>query len=279
MHLRTNPAHSAQPTNNQRKIDSMAHYYIKTGEGIQTAHHLTESQARKQGAFASVTTALGAIKDTFLDEVWKPKKLVLSAESNPRRAGENDDEYVKRISAIMWGIRTRWDGEEFGSADFGTAIHAELEKWNLDHNYEFEHQWEMYCLGWPGEYHKLFSETLAAEKLVADEDFWIAGTIDLLALDHNGKVCLADYKVRGAFKDGKGFTAPKDIRQLAIEAEIIRKQYDLDYLPQCYSVIIDCESGEYYVNKWTPYMMEKGMREAAAIIRCYNALNGFGGAK
>ena len=254
----------------------MSHKYIKTANGLEPAHHLTDSQAKKKGAFGSVTTALSMVKDAFLDEVWKPKKYVLSTESMPRQPGENDDAFVERIKSHMWGIRTRWDGVQFPSSDFGTAIHNQLEKWNEDHAYQFAPEWAMYCEGWPVEYHKLFEETLAAEKIVADEDFWIAGTIDLLALDHNGKVSLADFKVRGAFKGGKGFTAKKDIQQLAIEAEIIRKEYMLGYFPQCYSVIVDCESGEYYVHKWTPYMMEKGLREAKAIIACYNVLEGYG---
>ena len=254
----------------------MSHKYIKTANGLEPAHHLTDSQAKKKGAYPSVTTALAMPKEAFLDEVWKPKKLVLSTESNPRRAGENDDDYVERIKTEMWGIRTRWDGVQFPSSDFGTAIHEQLERWNVDHTYEFAPEWAMYCEGWPAEYHKLFKETLGAEIIVSDDDFWIAGTIDLLALDHDDKVCLADFKARGEFKDGKGFTASKDIRQLAIEAEIIRKQYELPYFPQCYSVIIDSVSGEYYINKWTPYMMEKGLRDAKAIIECYNILEGYG---
>lgn len=252
------------------------HFYKKRPDGsIETAHDLSMGDAVKQGAFGSVTTALALWKNEYLENIWGPKKLVLETESNPRLPNESDEDYVARIVQLKWGVRTRWDGVEFPSNDFGTEIHNELERWNLDHSYQFNPVWEMYCTGWPPLFQANLRETVAAELLVADDHYWIAGTIDLLALGHDGRLCLVDYKCRGEFRNGKGSTYDKDVHQLAIEADIIRKQYSLDYFPQCISVIIDSTSGDYYWKQWTPYMMAKGLRQAQAIVRCFNVMNGF----
>lgn len=252
------------------------HFYKVYPDGtVEAQHNNTLSQARKAGLLGSVTTALGCWKDDFLDNIWKPKKLILETEANPRILLEPDEDYVPRIVQLMWGVRTRWDGVQFPSNDFGTAIHAELERWNIDHSYEFAPEWAMYCRQWTTLYQANIAETVAAELKVGCLKRHIAGTIDLLARGHDGLISLWDFKVRGAFKNGKGFTANKDCQQLAIEAAIIADQMGLDYLPGCNSIIIDCESGEYHHHKWTPYRVEKHLREAEAIVNAFNVVNGF----
>lgn len=258
----------------------MSHFYEHTEDGKVIARYDTPTrQAKKLGYFASVTTKLKFESSEAL-EGWKMKETIRQVEDNWRNNDESFEDYYKRINHQVWQPRKRWDGVEFASNDFGTYIHAELEKWNLDHDYQFAPEWEMYCYGWKEVYGRMIDRTIGAEELIACPLLKTAGSVDLIA-EKDGMLSLWDYKARphvkadGSPKELKSTVRDKDCQQLIIEADIIRRQRNLPYTPKCYSVIICTETGAYYVHEWTDYMMKKHLEGAIAINLAFNVRNGY----
>ena len=61
----------------------MSHFYNCSDPEPFLTTAKTPPQARKIGAFPSVTTVMGIIKDPFLDGIWSPNKFVELARENP----------------------------------------------------------------------------------------------------------------------------------------------------------------------------------------------------
>lgn len=47
------------------------------------------------------------------------------------------------------------------------------------------------------------------------------------------------------------------------------KEYNLDYLPGCRSVIIDCDTKEHYHREWTEAEMQRGIKIAKKCAELY----------
>ena len=60
----------------------MSHFYNCEKEPFLTKAN-TPAQAKKIGAYPSVTTVMGIIKDPFLDGVWSPNKYIELARDHP----------------------------------------------------------------------------------------------------------------------------------------------------------------------------------------------------
>ena len=75
----------------------MSHFYDCSDEPFLTKAS-TPSQAKKVGAFPSVTTVMGIIKDPFLDGTWSPNKFV-------ELARENEDWDMEEIKRRKFGMR------------------------------------------------------------------------------------------------------------------------------------------------------------------------------
>jgi hypothetical protein len=109
---------------------------------------------------------------------------------------------------------------------------------------------------------------IACERIIASNQVKIAGSVDFIGHDSDGKLFLADYKCR-TNTNGKAKTYDKDCQQLAIESFMIMKEHSLDYLPACRSVIIDCETRKHYHKEWSDKDMQKGIRVAKKCSELY----------
>lgn len=93
--------------------DSSSHWYKVSDSGIESFHHVpyagkrgaagetrrtTLGDARKIGAFPSVTNVLGILHKDFL-EAYKINQAILAALTLPRIQGESEDDFARRVVA------------------------------------------------------------------------------------------------------------------------------------------------------------------------------------
>jgi hypothetical protein len=263
-------------TNGDNQMSDNGHYYFIHQDGaVEAMHDLTLAQARDKGCYPSVTTKIGVLKDPGLED-WRLQKLILTAEQNRRYTDEQDADYVSRINDIVWGQPTRMDGVQFQSNVFGTLVHSEIEKWNIDNSYQPPPEWEPYVIGWQQWYSKEIAYTIKAEYMCVDHQTRTAGMIDFVGMTHSGNVVLCDYKNRTCDK-GKGKFYFKDCMQLAIESRVIKSEMGLTYLPAIYSMCIDTITGRLFAKKWSETMQLRGIAHFEALSHAYNVINGFTG--
>ena len=245
------------------------HYYKRNKNGtVKLLKEVTTpAKARKHGsALVSVTTLLSYLPNKFLDEVKKPEKYA-----------ENAREFkhlpIVALHQKWWGERECPEtGDLIPSSDFGTNAHARLEE-------HMNAQIEGYDLVRDQPYDCVISPTISflalngfkpisAERMLACEERGTAGTIDLIA-EKDGRIVLMDYKFRSC-KDGKGkFYPEKDCSQLAVEAKMVMEQDKLDYMPECYSICVDTETGTPHVKQWTHAAVKKGLQRFLSVLTFY----------
>ena len=248
----------------------MAHFYDCTDIKDPTFNEkvATPFQAKKAGAktYPSVTTVLGIVKDDFIDSIWKPSKLVEIARQN---------EFLdwRDVERLTYGTREHpISGDVISSSEFGTTVHHCIEKW-INHLYlgedsPEETEWDMWAMPFITWVEENDVCPIACEKIVSNNYIKIAGSVDFIGHDAGGSLFLADYKCRTNTK-GKAKTYPKDCEQLAIESWMLMKNHNLDYLPECRSVIIDCDTKEHHHRVWTPDEMEWGIKNAKLAAKIY----------
>lgn len=248
----------------------MAHFYDCKNEPTFDPDVGTPFQAKKKGTkiYPSVTTVLGIVKDEFLDSIYKPRMMY---ELTLQGAGDSWQE----VERLTYGTRTHPEtGDTIQSSEFGTAVHETIEdminsliydqKRELPHNYDYD-EWGTPFYNWVIENEV---RPVACEKLISNSYIKIAGSIDFIGYNKEGTLFLADYKCRTNTK-GKAKTYAKDCEQLAIEAWMIMKDHKLDYIPECRSVIIDCDTKEHHHRVWTPEEMEWGITNAKLASKLY----------
>ena len=248
----------------------MAHFYNCTNVSDPEFEPevTTPAQARKKRrVYPSVTTVLGIVKDSFLDSIYKPRMITQLAREFPNLVWQD-------IERLTYGTREHpITGDTIESSEFGTTVHKVIE----DHvEYGFlgaderpkpsvwDH-WAMPFIEW------IQTEgvtPVACERIIASNQVKIAGSVDFLGHDSEGKLFLADYKCR-TNTNGKAKTYDKDCQQLAIESFMIMKEHNLDYLPACRSVIIDCDTRKHYHKEWNDKQMQNGIRVAKKCSELY----------
>ena len=257
----------------------MHSYELMHDGSVIPRHDLGLKEVRAEGYFPSVTTKLKLPSVAFLD-TWRQKKAIDYTRQNPQMTNESLEDYYDRIDRLIWQPRERWDGEMFESNAFGTFCHEQVEEWHRDPHFEFDPNWEMYVHNWPNEFSQIWkpheeSTCLEPEVMVACPTLKTAGTVDLLAEDHAGRLALGDFKFRP--HKGKPYqqVRDKDCQQLAIEADIIRRERGLGYFPDCFSAVGCVETGAFYVKKWSPKMVQKHLHIAWTVNMTYDIMNGF----
>jgi len=223
----------------------------------------TPAQARKNAFYyPSVTGVLGLLPNTFMAR-WRGRKLAELRAANP-------DHDIDELEEMAWGMRTCPEtGGTITSSEFGTKAHATIEDYFTTdaigslakHPY------------WPA-----VSETVSylpdnftfhhAEKILVDHDLRIAGTVDYIGTDKDDKWMLGDFKFRDV-KNEKANFFPKDLAQLAIEGEMWKETMNLDYSPDIYSIVVDCNTGKCYPKKWSEKMRRKGIKRAQTASYIY----------
>jgi hypothetical protein len=248
----------------------MAHFYNCTNVSDPEFEPevTTPAQARKKRrVYPSVTTVLGIVKDSFLDSIYKPRMITQLAREFPNLVWQD-------IERLTYGTREHpITGDTIESSEFGTTVHKVIE----DHvGYGFLgaddrpkpsvwDQWAMPFIEW------IQAEEvspIACERIIASNQVKIAGSVDFIGHDRDGKVFLADYKCR-TNTNGKAKTYDKDCQQLAIESFMLMKEHNLDYLPACRSVIVDCDTQKHYHKEWNDKQMQKGIRVAKKCSELY----------
>ena len=250
----------------------MSHYYeiLPNFEAKFLEEVTTGPQARKHSSVcaASVTTKLKYEPNEFLER-WARKQCIKLSKENP---GKTEDE----IMDLAWGVREHPNGTTVPSSDFGTELHKEFENatmayhQGLNYRSKWFQEWTDLWVDWLSK-HK--AEVEGVELLVGDATRRTAGAIDqLLSID--GKMVLADFKTRvagGSALSSKHYS--KDCMQLAVEADIVRMKYNLDYMPRIYTIIVECTKPDMYVKLWTLPAQEKGLAKFDVINDFYNKLN------
>ena len=248
----------------------MAHFYNCEDVASPSfeAEVTTPPQARKAGArvYPSVTTVLGIVKDDFIDSIWKPSKMV-------ELARQNECLDWRDVEQLTYGTREHpMSGEVISSSEFGTTVHHCIEQWVnhlwLGEDAPEETPWDMWAMPFISWIETNDVKPIACERLVACNRIKIAGSVDFIGHDADGKLFLADYKCRTNTK-GKAKTYPKDCEQLAIESFMLMKEHKLDYLPACRSVIIDCDTKEHHHREWKPEEMKWGIDNAKLCAKIY----------
>jgi hypothetical protein len=248
----------------------MAHFYDCTNisEPIFNADVSTPVQAKKAGlkVYPSVTTVLGIVKDSFIDSIWKPRMITEIAREKPYLAWQD-------VEQLTYGTREHpISGNVISSSEFGTTVHHCIEQW-VNHLYlgeaaPEETPWDMWAMPFVTWIEENDVSPIACERLVACNRIKIAGSVDFIGHDAEGKLFLADYKCRTNTK-GKAKTYPKDCEQLAIESFMLMKEHKLDYLPGCRSIIIDCDTKQHHHREWTPTEMKWGIDNAKICAKIF----------
>jgi len=252
------------PTNKGRKIQFL--------KGVNTP-----AQARKHvcrgWVLASVTTILEILPNAFLKE-WGQKQLFQYAKDNPEATYED-------AAASMFGFRVLPDGRKVGSGQFGTAAHKELEKAfqrYIDPKVK-KAQWPKAWSPWlapviNGLLEKY--EPVELEMKIADPfKYKTCGTIDCVARNREtDKFELLDFKCRNGKGDIKTKSYDKDAPQIAVEAEMLKSQWDLTYTPRISNILIDAEpTGEWHQKEHTLPAQKKALAKFDACTKFYNSIN------
>lgn len=247
----------------------MAHFYDCTQDPFLCLDITTPAKARKQKRiYPSVTTVLGLVKDPFLDSIYRPRMITDLARQYP-------DLPWQELEKLCYGTREHpVTGDTMYSSDFGTAVHKEIED-ILQNEYLDTGEEPRSASAWTEHANAFINwvedngvKPIATEHLVKCNRIKTAGSIDFIGKDIEGKIFLADYKCRTNTK-GKAKCYPKDCYQLAIEADIIRRQHSLDYLPGCISVIIDSDTKEHHHKNWSLDECKKGIQIFKSTAKLY----------
>lgn len=247
----------------------MSHFYkYNKGKPVFLQDLATPAQAKKvRGAWPSVTTVLGVISDPFLDKIYKPRKIT-------ELARENTGMHWKDILDLTYGTREHpATGEEIASSEFGTAVHKRIEDYVLedieDKLIERVTPWDDWALPFIKWYKDNKVLPVAVEHMLGHGSVKIIGSVDFIGkYGDTGKAFLADYKCRANCK-GKGKFYDKDCYQLAIEAWMLSRRAGLDYIPDCISVCIDCETKEHYHKVWKADKVQDGIEIAKLCSKLY----------
>ena len=246
----------------------MAHFYkYNGGFPVFLEDATTPAQAKKvHGAFPSVTTVLGVIKDPFLDSIYKPRKICEIARERPEL-------YWREVADLTYGVRDHpITGDEMPSSEFGTEVHKCIEEHVnadlLSKELSGKSVWDDWAEPFIEWYKKEGVTPVAVEHMIGENTIKIVGSVDFIGKDRAGEVFLADYKCRSNCK-GKGKFYDKDCQQLAIEAWMLMRRTKLDYIPGCISVCIDCDTTEHYHKVWNPEEILHGIEVAKLCAKLY----------
>lgn len=259
------------------------HWYDRHGN---SRHDSTLRDARKDNLIPSVTTVLGYWKSPFLEDWGANQRLfqfcnyvvdrVADGERSAEQAleylriiGDEDEksDYRKQQLGMIKGLGHTYLNS---TADFGTAVHLELENYNLDINYEVKEEYKVYCDPYIRWYSENIKKVLYAERTMADIELIAAGTVDLTFEGLDGYIYILDYKTRKISGRDSNDWRFKDCAQMSVYAEILRKELELDYLPKCISFGIATNNpGQISVKRWTEDDVKVGLEYYKHMVQCW----------
>lgn len=229
------------------KFSEGAHWYDCRNGEPKPKHDADLRVARKELLYPSVTTIDKAVfKNDFLDK-WKIEQVLLAAASTYKQPHESAEDYCQRIYDMSLD-------KPRDAADFGTRIHAAIERYPSPCDPEL--------LPWFNRYHQWHEEniasTVSSEKIMVDHELGIAGRGDRVVMLMNGVRSVMDYKTQGVKVDDKGRKCPAFyeswVRQLAFYGVCDAKETKSfpDSIPTAISLIFDSKDPEspLFVKLW-----------------------------
>ena len=173
----------------------------------------TVTDARKLNLIPSVTNILGIKAKPALD-IWKLDKAILAASNNPQKEGEPFDVWTSRIAEAS-------EEETRKAAEWGTAIHAEIEEYNRTGAFPGKGEILDYVAGYDTWYRENVVKVIDVEKSIVG-DLGYAGRLDLHAMiRHEGRDrrAIIDYKSQKLSGKAKGRFYPEWSMQLSAYAK------------------------------------------------------------
>ena len=206
------------------KPDSASHWYLPDrtpfhsvpradGEGQRST---TLRDARKVGAYPSVTNVLGVLAKPALD-AWKQEQAILAALTLPRREGESEDDFAKRVVEDMGAQVNK-------AADLGSAVHRACEVYAQTHELP-EHPGVARLFAPVQEWFDTMVEAVRlVERVVVHHALGFGGTVDLVAkLRLTGTWSVVDFKTQRLKRDTKGQSKPNFYDTWALQLEAYRQ--------------------------------------------------------
>jgi len=168
-------------------LDGTAMHSVLSAKG--EARATTLRDARKLGLLPSVTNVLGIVHRQQLVE-WKMTQAVLAALTLPRRAGETEDDFVKRVVEDA-------ESQGKGAAAFGTALHHGAQR--VATSLEVDPADPL--AAWLNLYRDWFQANCVrliwSERTLVNRELGYAGTADLLMEHRVHGLTLVDLKSQG----------------------------------------------------------------------------------
>lgn len=195
----------------KRERDS--HWYHKDGRACHEVPYADPSKgmrpttlrdAKKLNLVPSVTNILQIKAKPGLD-VWKLEQAILASLTLPRKAGETEDEFVKRIADDM-------EQEASAAAEWGTAIHEQIESYNQDRCFSGTGEILNYVAGYETWYRANVDEILGIEESVV-HPLGYAGRLDIRLRLKDGRTAVVDIKSQKL----KGKLKPAFYKEWAIQ--------------------------------------------------------------
>jgi len=232
--------------------EGSSHWYLpnKTTGVLEPKHEWTLREARKHGAYPSVTTIEKDIRASRALDWYKAEQLSRAFLSVQRTPGELDESYVERVMAES-------DTHRDDAADFGTRVHKAIEEWpapcadpEIAPFYSAFKSW----------YEEEFEDRLGQEEILCHHGVGVAGRMDQIAISRKHGLLLVDFKTQGVKVQGKPNFYSSWCRQLAFYRQCWFEQHQ--QLPHCASVIIDkLRPGTPLMHVWTREELDVGWTE------------------
>lgn len=183
--------------------EKASHWYLPDGTPYHTVQKadgsgprpVTLRDARKVGAYPSVTNVLGTIAKPGLD-AWKLEQGILAALTLPKGRTEPVDVYARRVVEDM-------DAQVTAAAAFGTAVHALCQEYLQDGTIPvvddklLEHwqPWKQWC-------DSNVLNVRRVENVVVNDREGYAGTMDLECELLDLGWCIVDFKTQNVKLSG-----------------------------------------------------------------------------
>jgi hypothetical protein len=206
------------------KPDSGSHWYFPDGTPMHEVERADGKgtrptnlrDARKLGLYPSVTNVLGVLAKPGLD-AWKQEQGILAALTLPRRPGETDDAFAKRVVIDM-------TQQVRDAADLGSAIHRAIERYaqsrDLPENPDVARLFEPARQWFDAEVTKVHG----VEAAVAHPEWGYAGRVDLVAtLRSTRKPTVIDFKTQKTRTNKAGEFTPNYYEVWPLQLEAYRQ--------------------------------------------------------
>jgi len=216
-------------------VDGSPYHEVPRADG-KGMRPVTLRDARKVGALPSTTNYLGIIHKPQLS-AWLIETAITAAITLPRRDGEPDDSFARRVVEDMKSPTNSATG-------IGSAVHNAAEKYLDEHKLPDDPQIADLFTPLRKWLDEQIIEVGGQEFTVVNSEWGYAGRVDLLARLKcaDGNWCVADFKTQKVRKDADGNFRPTWYEtwpmQLAAYREGIRCSMDWPNAQDIVSVVV-----------------------------------------